>query len=110
MDPTAGRDNGAAGVDSPGAYAARGVRRPDGVDIDVAARSRKVRAGARSTKQPAGTSFVHHRHDRAAGKGSAGYRHRRAPDYRSPLGVGVLVWTSGRGSVVAGVVARAGLG
>ena len=40
VDPAAGRDDGAAGVDSPGAHPARGVRGPDRVDVDVAARGR----------------------------------------------------------------------
>ncbi len=83
VDPAAGRDDGAAGVDSPGAPPARRVRGPDRVDIDVAARGRASRAGAWRAGQPAGASPVHHRHDRAARKGSARHRHRRAPRHAS---------------------------
>src|SRR5947207_3154700 len=56
-----------------------------------------------------GAPSVHHRHDSAAREGSAGHRHRGAPDYRPPMGVGVLVPTGGRGAMGLGNVACAGV-
>ena len=78
LDPASRRDGGAAGVDSPGARAARGLRAADGADIDVAARGRARRAGAGGAGQSARPPPVHDRDDRAAGQRSARHRHRRA--------------------------------
>ena len=49
LAPAARRDGGAADVDPPGAAPARGVRAPDGADVDLAARRRARGAGARRT-------------------------------------------------------------
>ena len=111
VDPAPGRDDGAAGVDSSGAHPARRRSRvPTVLTSTWRPAVERVGAGARRTSQPAGASPVHHRHDRAARKGSAGHRHRRAPRDRAPGGVGALVRTGGDRAVGLGVVARAGVG
>ena len=51
----------------------------DGAHVDVAAGGRARGAGARRPGGPSRPSSVHDRDDGAAGKGSAGARHRRPP-------------------------------
>ena len=83
VDPAPGRDARAAGVDPPGARAARGVRAADGAHLDVAA---GVERAAQERGAPANRLARHlfaigdHR---AARQGGAGHRHRRAPGRRS---------------------------
>ena len=111
LDPAPRRHGRAAGVDSSGARAARGVRAADGADLDVAAGGRARRAGARRAGQPAGPPPVHHRDDRAAGQGSARHRHRRAPGRPSaarPGSAGTGRWRAARWGSAR--VARAGVG
>ena len=68
LDPAAGRDDGAAGIDSPGVDPAAGLCGPDGVDVDLAAGRRAGRAGERGTEQPAGAAPVHIATTAAPGK------------------------------------------
>ena len=53
LDPAAGRDGGAAGVDPSGAGAARGVRAADGADLHVAA-GRGARGARSAARRPTG--------------------------------------------------------
>ena len=110
MDPAAGRHHGPAGVDSPGARPALGVRGPHRGDVDVAARGRAIRAGAWGAIQSADASPVHPRHHRAARQGSACHRHRRAPRHPAPGGLGALVPAGGGRALGLGDVACVGVG
>ena len=97
LDPAAGRDDGAAGVDSPGARAARGVRAADRADVDVAAggRAQRRRSAARS---PTGWRATCSRIATTAPPGKevrvTGIGERLVE--RAPRGVGALVRTGGR--------------
>ncbi len=110
VDPAPRRNSRALDVDPPGPRAARRVRAAHGAHVDVAARGRARRLGARRQVQPPGPSPVHHGHHRDARQRGARDRHRQASDDRAPRGLGALV-RSGVGRPLGfGGVARAGLG
>ena len=99
LDPAAGRDRGAADVDSPGARAARRVCAADGAHLRLAAGRGARRRGTRRAGESAGAAPVRDGHDGAARQGGARDRHRRTPGGRAPRGVGTLVRPGGRGAL-----------
>ena len=111
MDSAAGRDGGAAGLDSSGAGAAGGLRAADGVHFHLAA-GRGTRA-CRSARRPA-NRLARHLFNTATtappGKEVRVTRHRRSAGATAARSVGALVSSGGRRALGHRRVAHAGVG